>query len=138
MFNPIAQLSPKFLLAPFAVSLVLGSFGAMEASAQVIIYRDRIPTRTTPQFRRNGLYYRNPVIQSSPHPSDYYPGNSRRIRRHTVIDQQPYPSGTNVFINPTVVIPGGYGSRYPYPVRNHRGSSIYYGSPSGFQIQIGY
>lgn len=71
---------------------------------------------------------------------DYYPAPRHHGQRR-VTNRRPSRSGTTILINPTnptVVIPGGYGRQYPYPHRYPHGSSVYYGSPRGFQIQIGY
>jgi hypothetical protein len=149
MFNPIPHISPQCLLAPLAASLVFGSFGAMAASAQIIIFPNRGPIQVAPNSRRDSYIDKSPIINNTPAPSpiiqpspspydDYSPLNPRRIRQRTVIDQRHSPSGTQIFINPTVVIPGGYGSRYPHPYPYPQGSSIYHSPRSGFQIQIGY
>lgn len=141
MFNPIPRIDPKLLLAPLTLSLVLGVFDSVPARAQIVIIRDRNPVRVVPQSNRGSYLDNSAIMNSSPRPSrilqsDYNsPYPTRRAIQYPTRRGHPSSSGTTVLVNPTIVVPGGYNYGYPYPYG--QGSYIYYGSPSGFQIQIG-
>jgi hypothetical protein len=143
MFNPILRIHPQFLLATLTLSAILGAVADVPARAQIVIIRDRSPVQFVPRTQRDSYVDKSPIINASPTPSRILQPNysspydtlapTRRVIRRTIY---PASSGTTVLINPTIVVPSGYDYGYPYP--DPQGSYIYYGSPSGFQIQLGY
>lgn len=129
-------MNPKrpILLLTFAIAAVAI---AIPARAQIIIIQERNPVQIVPNRQPDSYTNLSPIINNSPRTSPIlqpaYPSPYPTQRRY------PASSNTTVIVNPTIVVPGNRVYGYPYPsYPSNSGFSVYYGSPNGIGIQVGY
>ncbi|MBD2578896.1 hypothetical protein [Oscillatoria sp. FACHB-1406] len=121
----------------FPLTLTVAALAiALPVRAQVIIIQNPNPVQGFPSQQPNSYINLSPIINNSPRISPIlqpaYPSPYPTQRRY------PAPSNTTVIVNPTVIVPGNRVYGYPYSYPSNSGFSVYYGSPNGVGIQVGY